>query len=124
MGEVEAIQEKIARLTRERDEMATQATACAEEVDRVLVEIGAVQAENQRLKERVEFWLDCAWKNGTERDQLHEALAESERKRVEAEADLADALATRDLLSRANVDRTAVWVENSTPTQETSHVES
>lgn len=49
MGEDEAIQEKIARLTRERDEMATQASACAEEVDRVRVEIGAVQAENERL---------------------------------------------------------------------------
>ncbi|SFF22273.1 hypothetical protein [Methylobacterium sp. yr596] len=47
----EPAEEKLARLTRERDEMATQASACAEEVDRVRVEIGAVQAELERLKQ-------------------------------------------------------------------------
>lgn len=49
----ESAEEQIARLTRERDEMATQASACAEEVDRVRVEIGAAQAENERLRERL-----------------------------------------------------------------------
>ncbi len=127
MGEVEAIQEKIARLTRERDEMATQASACADEVDRVRVEIGAVQAENARLTT---------------------ALAESERKREEeisAEREACAAVCderakhfeqpsgyrewsfaarsyratAKDIRKRATV-RAAL----ATPTQETPHVES
>ncbi len=97
----------------ERDEMAMQATACAEEVDRVRVEIGAVQAEVERLKGELaavnnefgsqtpdwpEAWKRVAdlkqlagdrWRENVDlKEQIHvltTALAESERKRVEAE---------------------------------------
>lgn len=120
----EPAEEKLARLTRERDEMATQASACAEEVDRVRVEIGAVQAENERLRIIIR---DREWKRDLaerEVDQLSAALAESERKRVEAKAEAAEAIAQRDILIRANADLAASWVEDATPTQETSHVES
>ncbi|KTS30885.1 hypothetical protein NS228_06060 [Methylobacterium indicum] len=109
----EPAEEKIARLTRERDEMATQASACAEEVDRVRAEIGAVQAENERLRERLreeearaDRFARHMRENGdlvaeiggelalagcriaaltSERDEARTALAESERKRAEAE---------------------------------------
>ncbi len=80
----EPAEEKIARLTRERDEMATQAAACAEEVDRVRAEIGAVQAEIERLQIIIR---DREWKRDLaeqEVAQLTTALAESERKGVEA----------------------------------------
>lgn len=102
----EPAEEKIARLTRERDEMATQATACAEEVDRVRVEIGAVQAEVERLRDRLE-------ERAAERDvarkanrNLRAALAESERKRVEA------ASAGRMLIAAEDARRTAIAAFN------------
>ncbi|BAQ44011.1 hypothetical protein [Methylobacterium aquaticum] len=59
-----------------------------------------------------------------ENNRLSAALAESERKRGEASAEAAEAIAQRDILIRANADLAAGWVEDATPTQETPHVES
>ncbi|BAQ49464.1 MULTISPECIES: hypothetical protein [Methylobacterium] len=108
----EPAEEKIARLTRERDETATQAAACGEEVDRVRVEIGAVQAENERLKADAEGWRSLwfeanratsAWAYQSCKDKI--TLAESERKRVATITPEQAALLARMLEPLARADR-------------------
>jgi hypothetical protein len=101
-SQVEPAQEKIARLTRERDEMAAQAGACAEEVDalRLLLRRNGVRigrerellAETTRLLERARA--------------AEAALAESERQRVE---DNTEIVRLRSIILAARNAASAPW---------------
>ncbi|MGF3028047.1 hypothetical protein ACQVP2_35325 [Methylobacterium aquaticum] len=114
--DLKALQAEKDRLRAECDVLMAQAGACAEEVDRARVEIGAIRAEN---------------------DRLTTALAESERKRVEAISSACDFLdglhenaapGERKPLNSIIIGNGAKLVADklralATPTQETTHVE-